>query len=126
MNEPSYDNLTTFKVLIDFGASEPAIAGFSEAVGLASGEQDEKTITLRNGLMSASDLDQWLDDTGFSTPTAVRTVTMHVRDASGRMAQRYTLTGTKLQGYTGEESVQDEGFMLLEEFILSYESITSN
>ncbi len=143
------DPYGTFNYLVDLGDGDTASprAGFSEVSGLnvevttaeyragndpvnyarkLNGTYKVGDVTLKRGLMGATDLFEWVDAVRTGNRSARRSVTIHLRDEAGTEtvmtwrllnARPMRYTAPALNGRTGTD-------VAIEELVLSCEDLT--
>lgn len=142
------DPYGNFNFLVDLGTGDTStvVAGFQDVTGLGievttaeyrngnepvnhvrkvNGMYKIGDVTLKRGLIGVLDLYQWIDETRRGMKSAMRSVTIHLRDEVGENdVMVWKLTRARLTKYTSPPMNAKGGTdVAIEELVLTYEDL---
>ena len=117
-----------FNFLVDFGTAHGPHAAFQEFsnVEKITGVNKATDVTMKRGVVSASSLQDWLDDIRKKHKRARRAVKVTIHDERNRVVQTWTLLGSVIVKHTGPSLNAKGTDVAIEELVLSCERIEVN
>ena len=117
-----------FNFLVDFGPAHGPHAAFQEFsnVEKITGVNKATDVTMKRGVVSASTLQDWLDDIRKKHKRARRNVKVTLQDERNRVAQTWTLLGSVIIKHIGPPLNATGTDVAIEELVLSCERIEAN
>ena len=119
-----------FNFLIDFGTGRAGgpHAGFQECtrVEKITGINKSTDVILKRGVVSASDLQNWLDQIRKGDRKAGRTVTIVQQDEEHKIVQTWKLLRARIIKHVSGPFNAKGTDMAMEELIISYERLESS
>jgi phage tail-like protein len=124
MSNYSAQPYAQFNFFVDLGTGDGPHAGFQEMSTVKiTGLNKATDVTLKRGVIGASDLQNWLDQIRNGHKQAERTVTIMMQDERHQVVQKWKLLRARIVKHVGGPLNAKGTDVAMEELTLAYERL---